>query len=133
MINRRKFLILGSGVIAMATTPNLLAKSTSMITTSQHLKAASVKQQFHDKIGDSFFVRSKEDSGWLTLAKVETRAEEHNLEQFSLIFTSAQGNLHSNLYSATHIASLQTQKIRLEPSQKPQHYVATFSLLRNTG
>ena len=134
MINRRKFLISTSGVVALATAPNLLAKNTSMITTPHHLKPASVKQQFHDKIGDSFFVRSELTSGWLTLAKVEKRAKEHNLEQFSLIFTSTQGNLPSNLYSATHIASFQTQKIRLEPSQtKPQHYVVTFSLLLNTG
>ena len=131
MLNRRHFLITGtSSLAAMAAVPNAIANPVgSLIEHTPSLRLKSALAQYEEKLGDSFIFRNENGLVRARLATVEQGPVATGLEQFTLVFDSTQ-KMDSDLYKATHLKSLNTSLMRIEPSYiNSAHYLATFSLL----
>jgi hypothetical protein len=131
MINRRQFILSGSGALMLTITPQAFATSTKESSNNALSETRrSKKQSFFDKLGDSFIMRSHSQTAWLKLSHIIEEPECENLEQFTLVFKSKNINLKDDLYSSTHLSSLKTETMKIEPSQTlAGHYIATFNLL----
>lgn len=130
MINRRHFLFSTTGVIAAAALPNAIAQPSKFSQSKDPSVTPSIQQKFRDKISDTFLLRNDEGSHWLTLKRVEAGPEHEGMEQFHLVYTSETTNFTDDIYSVTHLATLQTQKMTIAASQSmKKHYVSTFCLL----
>ena len=128
MINRRKFLISTSGAIAAVTLPKAMA--TSQLNKTALLDKKPEEQKYINKIGDSFLVRGENGSNKLKLENVESGYKQEGLEQFRLVFTGNTQDLPENIYSVTHLTTMKTQKMRIEPSQsKEKQFFSSFCLL----
>ncbi|AAZ26315.1 DUF6916 family protein [Colwellia psychrerythraea] len=130
MINRRHFLLSISGAIVATALPNAIAQPSGIDLSYGQSSQQSTQQKFQNIINDTFLLRNKNGSHWLTLKKVEVGPEHDGMEQFQLVFTSDSPNFTDDIYSVTHLSTLQTQKMNIEASQSmKQHYVSTFCLL----
>ena len=130
MINRRHFLISTSGAIAAVTLPNAMAKPQKQSNKNELLDKKSVQQEYINKIGNSFLVRAESGSNKLKLENVESGPQHEGLEQFRLVFSGKSSDIPENIYSVTHLATLKTQKMKIDPSQsKKNHFVSSFCLL----
>ena len=131
MLNRRHFLLSGTSTLAaMAAVPNAIAGPVNSILDLPKSQAKqSVKQGFEQKIGDRFLLRNENGFTQVKLKEIEHGPQADGLEQFTLVFTSSE-SVQSDLYKATHLKSLSSSLVRIEPSyERKQHYLATFSLL----
>jgi len=130
MINRRNFLITASGIITAATLPSALAKSLNKANNKELPNKNTVRQEYINKIGDYFLVRSEDGLARLKLESVENGRQYEGLENFRLVFSSKTKKIPENTYSVTHLASLSTHKINIIPSQSIEdRFVASFCLL----
>lgn len=130
MINRRHFLLSTSGAIVATALPNAIVQSSAIDLSYGQSSQQSTQQKFQNIINDTFLLRNENGSHWLTLKKVEAGPEHDGMEQFRLVFTSDSPNFTDDIYSVTHLSTLQTQQMNIEASQSmKKHYVSTFCLL----